>query len=120
MGKMTNRGEAFTRFLTLDNAGWSARRIAEELGVNPRTVSRWRVASGRVKRVVRGRLPASTRDRVRELVEGGASLKEAARTVGIDNHTARAWFPDLPAWTASERGRHAVMVRELNRLGRAA
>lgn len=111
----------FVRFLELDNAGWSARLIAQDLGINPRTVSRWRVLSGRVKRVPRGPLPLSDHERVRELVEEGASLREAAHTVGVSEWTARMWWPDLPRWSRSDAGRQSGLVRRLNQMqGRAA
>nr|WP_278101140.1 helix-turn-helix domain-containing protein [Microbacterium proteolyticum] len=110
----------YERFIELDDMGWSARMIAAELHVNERTVTRWRQASGRLKQERQTRHPDTDRQTALDLIEQGASLREAANTVGVTEQTIRRWFPDVPAWSKSQAGQYGQMSRRLSRLGWAA
>lgn len=91
------------RFKALDDAGYSAPQIAQRLGVNVRTVTRWRnsTSRSRAKPIVR---PESDREHARRLIDDGCSFAEAAETVGVTASTIRRWFPDARAWTPREAG----------------
>jgi transposase-like protein len=45
------------------------------------------------------------------LLQDGASMEEAARSVGISSHTVRRWFPDARPWTRAQVGEYAAMCR---------
>lgn len=92
------------RFFELDDMDWSAREIAQELRVSPRTVQRWRRASGRSRGDAPVPFPVEAREFVAALVADGCSLCEAARTVGTAKKTVYRWFPDAPRWSRSEAG----------------
>lgn len=109
------------RFIELDDDGWSGRQIAKELGVNERTVSRWRALTGRVKREAPVTHPQSDHDIAAALIADGAPLHEAAAAVGVTYPTIRRWFPEAQAWTKSQAGQYGQMSRRLSAIqGKAA
>lgn len=111
---------AFDRFLELDDAGWSGRQIAKELGVNERTVCRWRAATGRTKHEAPATHPMSDREQAAAMIADGAPFQEAAAAVGVTYATLRRWFPTAQAWTKSQAGQYGQMSRRLTAIGRAA
>jgi transposase len=112
--------QQFDRFLELDDAGWSGRQIAKDLGVAERTVCRWRALTGRAKQEAPATHPASDRARAAEMIADGAPIQEAAAAVGVTYATVRRWFPDAQAWTKSQAGQYGQMSRRLSALGRVA
>lgn len=110
MNLLERNPDTMNTFLVLDDAGHSAEQIAERLGVTPRTVTRWRRATGRLHRPATVKRPESTREQARRLVDDGCSFAEAARTVGVDPVTIRKWFPDAPAWSKREAGLYRQML----------
>lgn len=106
----------FNRFIELDTIGWGAKNIAAELGVTQRTITRWRASAGRLRRPAQTTHTNAERQQALNLIRGGAPFTEAAATIGVTNATIRRWFPDEPAWTKSQSGEYAVMVRRLNKI----
>jgi transposase-like protein len=99
------------RFTELNNRGYSAERIAADLGVSARSVQRWRAQTGSRIKPAPAQLPHEAHRRVRALLDDGASMEEAARTVGISSRTIRRWFPDARPWTRSQVGEYAAVCR---------
>lgn len=102
--------DIMNRFLALDDTGHSAEQIAKQLGVTPRTIARWRRATGRLHRPATIKRPQSTREQARRLIDDGCSFAEVARTVGVDPVTIRKWFPDAHAWSKREAGLYRQML----------
>jgi transposase-like protein len=103
----------FDRFIELDDIGWSASRIAEEIGVSYRTVQRWRSASGRLKATPAPRHPMSDRERALAMIRDGAPFREAGKAVGVTEQTLHRWFPEERAWSKSQAGQYGQMSRRL-------
>jgi transposase len=99
------------RFAELNNRGYSAERIAADLGVSARSVQRWRARTDTRIKPAPAQRPPEAHERVLELLQDGASMEEAARSVGISSHTVRRWFPDARPWTRSQVGEYAAMCR---------
>ena len=108
--------DRLAEFIRLDRSGLSARQIAERMHVTSRTVVRWRTQAGLSHRPAKIRTPDVLRERARQIIEDGGSFQEAADTIGVRQQTVRGWFPDIPAWTKSQAGAYAVMVRRLNKV----
>ena len=98
------------RFVELEAAGWSAARIAAELGVSSRTVQRWRAAAELSHQSWPEHAPAD-RERAARLLADGCSVQEVARSVGAAWPTIVRWLPDAPRWSKSEAGQFAAAVR---------
>lgn len=101
----------------LHRLGYSASQIATRLGCSTKTVERWRSSRGLTKlpenasrRVSPERLEAA-----RSMLADGASHKDICLTLHMNRGTLRRHFPGT-AWTPSQSGQLAQMVRKLNRL----
>jgi len=116
MGKPTDAA-IWAQFEELQARGMSSRKIAAALGVDQRTVLRWRKRVGVSLGPVAAR-PQVDRDHVRQLLDDGCSIAEAARTVGVHPHTVTRWFPDAPRWTPRERGQMAALMRRMKAVER--
>lgn len=108
--------ERLDEFIRLDRAGMTARQIAEQMHVTMRTVTRWRTRAGANRGPVRARTPDELREQARAILADGGSFTEAAETIGVRSETVKRWFPDIPAWTKSQAGAYAVLVRRLNKV----
>lgn len=102
------------QFATLERSGHSARQIAQICGVSSRTVVRWRHATGQSRRPPTTPLPRAQLELAHRLLEDGASISEAARSVGCANKTLSRRWPQY-AWDQSQAGRFAAMVARVNR-----
>jgi hypothetical protein len=106
------------QIVALTQAGLSARQIAEQLGVNVRTVGRHRVDVGIAQPPQR---PLTAREilRAKELLDDGAPYDEAARTIGRSSAALRDHLPGY-AWDKSKCAQAGVLARAMNRLERQA
>lgn len=98
----------------LTRRGWSAERIAEKLGITPRTVARVRVRSG----VALPKPPLMTGDELemaRALLEDGWSYNETGRRLGRHAHTLSRHLPGY-GWSHEDSGRYLRMVLDLRAL----
>ena len=105
--------------LRLHRAGWSARRIAKELGCTERTVTRVRARNGLTQRLspFQGKPLAPERlEFARELFADGASRKEVIRTLGLNWSTVNRHFPN-DRWTPAQAGELSAMIRKFGRVG---
>ena len=109
-------GDRVEEFIRLDRAGLSSRQIAEQMHVTMRTVTRWRTRLGVNRAPAQARTPDALRERARQMIQDGCSFQEAAETIGVRGETVRGWFPDIPAWTKSQAGAYAALVRRLNKV----
>ncbi|MFK0072677.1 hypothetical protein [Arthrobacter woluwensis] len=89
-------------------SGCTSERIARELGVTARTVTRDRVALGIAQNPVR--LSPEQEHQIAALVEDGAPFHEIARTVGVSPEAIRRRHPGR-GWTPSQTARHAALIR---------
>lgn len=98
------------RVAMLTKAGWSARAIAEELGCGESTVTRSRVRAGVARPAAKFLTPEEVAT-IERLLDDGASLAEAARTIG--RGPAGAVYQRFAgrAWTPQECGRLGMAVR---------
>ncbi|QOC55918.1 helix-turn-helix DNA binding domain protein [Gordonia phage DirtyBoi] len=87
----------------LTRAGLTASQISDRLGITTRTVQRHRVAAGIAQPPARHLTPEQI-DTARQLIDDGASYKEAARTIGCNKVTVAKRFPGR-GWTLAECGR---------------
>jgi len=104
------------RFLELQARGLNAKQIAQEMGVTPRTVQRWRGKLNLAKKNT-GPWPQDIRDKAKALLDGGASYREVGRTLGPSARAIAKWFPGY-GWTFQQAGSYAQMVlleKELER-----
>lgn len=102
------------RIADLTRRGWTARAIAEELGVTARTVSRHRQAQG-VAQPPAPRYSPDVRAKAEQLLDDGASYREVARTLGLSQDRAPRWFPGR-GWTSSQANELRALYRTLNRI----
>lgn len=102
------------RFYALEREGLSARAIAEICGVSSRTVVRGRHSTGRSHGLPATPLPQQKLAAALRLLEDGASISEAARTVGCSNKTLSRRWPQY-AWNQTQAGRFAAMVARVER-----
>lgn len=103
--------ERDAEFKACDNAGMTAKQLAERFNLTPRSVTRWRRRLGISHTPPPVAHPESDKERARQLLDQGCSFAEAGRTVGVYGTTIRNWFPDRPAWTNRQSIEHAVLVR---------
>ncbi|WP_136056813.1 hypothetical protein [Microbacterium sp. K24] len=101
-------------FFALDSSGLSAAQIAVALQVSSRTVVRWRHLTGRSRRPPTTPLTEDQLQRARRILEDGASISEAARTIGCSNKTLSKRWPQY-AWSQTQAGRFAAMVARTQR-----
>lgn len=87
------------RVRILTAAGWTARHIAESLGVTDRTIVRDRRLLGVAQP---GSTPMSNEElaAAARLLEDGCSYNDVSRTLGRHRHTLRKMFPGY-GWTPS-------------------
>lgn len=102
------------RFDALEREGLSARAIAEICGVSSRTVVRWRHATGKTHCPPASPLPQYKLAAAIRLLEDGASISEAARSIGCSNKTLSRRWPQY-AWNQTQAGKFAAMVRRVER-----
>lgn len=98
----------------LSRQGMSVAQIAEKLKVTGRTVNRDRVRLGIAKPSPRP-LTEQELATVEEMLADGASLSEAARTVGRSVHTLFRRFKGR-GWTAQQVGEYLQMLRVMKKL----
>ena len=55
--------------------------------------------------------PQEMKDAAEQLINDGASLREAARTIGVHHKTVSKWFPGR-GWSLSEAGKFAMLLRK--------
>ena len=103
-------------FLACEQAGMSAREIAERFKVSTRTIVRWRTRAHLNHAQPSKPHPPGERELARRLIEDGCSFKEAAATVGVSWRTIRRWFPDAHAWTPTQVGEHAALMTRIGRM----
>lgn len=92
----------------MHNEGLSAEQIAARLKVNPRTVTRWRVAMG-IAKPPAVLLTAEEKARALDLLTDGASYNEVARTLGRSNKCISHALPGY-GWTRLEGGQFAAFI----------
>lgn len=82
------------RVVLLTRAGWSIPRIAAEMGICEKSVSRGRRQGG-ISQPGRCCPPLDDRERAiaERLLEDGASYSDVARTIGCDRETVRRNWP---------------------------
>lgn len=98
------------RVARLTKEGWTAKAIAEHLGCGVRAVTRSRVRSGVARPSPRFLTPEEI-DTVERLLADGASLREAARTIGRESGaTLHRRFAGR-GWTHQECGQFAMAIR---------
>lgn len=85
--------------------GQSAAAIAAGLGVSTRTVERHQLGL-KLREKANRTTPTGWRDHAERLLDDGASVTEAARTVGVAPRTVCAAFPGR-AWTNAQALEHA-------------
>lgn len=106
----------------LTRAGVTAPKIAERLGCTTRTVQRARARLGISQPVspTAGRpISAERLERVRRMVEDGASHAEITRTLGVNQETLRRHFPGTQ-WSPQQSSEMAAAVRRANKQMRRA
>jgi transposase len=87
--------------------GMSVEQIAELIGRHPSTVGYWLKKHGlkplgQEKHAPNGKVDP---DRLRELIDGGATIREAAADLGVGYSTVRHWLKRLNLETATLRRR---------------
>lgn len=108
----------------LHAAGWPQKRMAEHFDVSPRSISRNLKALGLTKPGPNAgkRVGPEWFEEARELIDGGASLMEVARTTGVSDCTVTRHFKGQ-GWDGKTTGQFASAVRwanrELARIGQA-
>lgn len=105
------------QFLELEGKGWTAARIADELGVSARTVYRLRRRYG-FARTDTGRHAPLSPERLAvasEMIADGCSHCEVARSLGMQTATLRRHFPGT-GWSKQETNEYINSVRRANKL----
>jgi transposase len=102
------------RVAAMTAAGMTAAVIAEALHVTPRTVIRDRRALG-ISKPRPEIVPAEKWHAAEALIDDGASICEAARTVGIGQVTANRHFPGR-GWTRRQITDYMVLRRQEKRM----
>lgn len=110
--RITERRE---RVAELTRRGFSAEKIAEELRVTTRTVQRDRTAMGIARPFTGIPLTDDEIRRARDLLDGGCSVSEVARTLGRSDNTLHKHFPGR-AWTRAQVAEHLTTVRRWRHL----
>lgn len=111
---MTNiRPELIEQTVELTRCGVSAPRIAEQLGVTPRTVTRWRLRAGISEGEAR-HIAQEVWEEARRILDDGASYGEVARTLGVSRATVARHFPG-EGWSRDQTIRFMIETRGLNR-----
>jgi hypothetical protein len=99
------------RVETLTRAGQTAHQIATEIGVTARTVQRIRSVVG-IAKPKPSRLTDTEKLIALALIDDGASLTEAARTIGRSQRAVRQAFPGR-GWTQQQSGAYSYITRRL-------
>lgn len=92
--------------------GYSAREIAQELGIDRINVIRHRKALG-IAMTPAKHLTDEQVEQARLLIEDGASIAEVARTVGCSHWAIKHRWPDA-AWTHEQRTDLVGMLARLD------
>lgn len=103
------------RVVELTKQNYSQRQIADMLGCTERTVIRARVKAG----IAQTRAPMLTPEQLslaENLITDGASIAEAARTIGCNVNTAYRHFKGR-GFTRAEAAQYSSLVRSLRRRG---
>jgi transposase-like protein len=100
--------------------GWSAPRIAAELGCSAETVRRWRKREGlQPPRPANAWAPITPerKEAARRLLDDGAPYEEVSRTLGMTTVTLKRHFPGRQ-WTRQQAGELASWIRYTKELER--
>lgn len=111
---MADKAERNERIAELTRQGLTAKVIAEKLNITRRSVVRIRAAMG-VAQPAPQRMTADELARAEALLVDGASVTEAARTIGRCDQALRKHFPQY-AWSPSQAAELAVLVQRAKRL----
>lgn len=112
----TQDADRTRKIAALTRQGYSAKDIAVQLRVTPRTVVRHRALAG----VTEPRAPFITDAQLaqaRRLMDDGCSREETARTVGISVASLTHHIPEFPLWSRAEASAYALARRDARRKG---
>lgn len=104
------------RMAELHDQGATAAEISQAVGVAPRSVARWRKATGRTHRQAYER-NTQARDECERLLQEGISFVEIGRTVGVSPSTVARWFPSFRGLSDTESGSLGAFIANQNREG---
>lgn len=111
--------DAYEKFLALEE-GQSTKKLAEAVGVTPRTIRNWRTKPKPDWYHTRKQIDDSKLEAVDRLLSDGASYAEAARTVGLNVETVREHFPGR-GWSPKQVIDHVVTMnkfrKQMRRMG---
>lgn len=105
------------QIVALTRRGWTARQIANRLGISMRTVVRHRVAAG-IGRPGPREFTARETLRAIELLDDGASYAEVARTLGRGQKAVMNNAPGYPLWDKRKAAEAASLARAMRHLER--
>lgn len=107
------------RVVQLTRAGYCASAIAAQLGINKRSVQRYRQRAGVSRTELRReRTPDEILARAAMLLEDGASYVEAARTVGVERKVLARHLPGY-TWTPAQCTAQGHLMRQMNQINRS-
>lgn len=106
------------KIVQLTREGWTAPKIAKELGISQRTVQRWRRAGG-VAVVddprTRWRATPEWKEAAAKLIDEGYPMQDVAALTGVSTKTVKRHFPHSP-WTQQQALDHGRLMRQLGRI----
>lgn len=108
VGRVSMLPQVETALRQMHNEGMTTAQIAVRLKVNPRTISRWRVAMG-IAKPPAVRLTAEEKRHALDLLTDGASYNEVARTIGRCAPTIARHFPGY-GWTRLEGSQFGALI----------
>ena len=104
------------RAAELTEKGWTAQRIADELGVTPRAVQRHRRAAGLTQPWTP--LPESVVVAAQQMLADGASYQETAETLGCSANAIARRFPGQ-GWQRDQIAQFSAFMRRMKKAGMA-
>lgn len=93
--------------------GWTLPQLAEHYEVHVRTIGRIKTALGIAAQPPSHPMTPERLAKIRDMLDDGAPHAEIARTLHVDPHTIRKYFPGT-AWTKQQHAEHVSALRRLN------
>lgn len=107
---MDDLSDTAERVLWATQSGDSLEKIAKDLGVSVRTVSRHRKSLG-IAKSHPAPYSQEIRDRALHLLDQDIPYQEVGRTLGVSPGTVAQWFPGR-AWTKSQASAQGRLMKD--------